>query len=98
MFLFNKRFISSAINGFSRRILWLEVASSNNDHRIVAQYFLNYARQLGGTARIVRGDRGSDIGNLAAFQRPMWPLGSVRFTKYSVFSNVHRKVFIVVQI
>lgn len=66
--------------------------------RIVAQYFLNYARQLGVTARIVRGDRGSEIGNLVAFQRPMWPLGCVRFAKYSVFSNVHRKVFIVVQI
>ena len=28
----------------------------------------------------------------------MWPLGCVRFAEYSVFSNVHRKVFIVGQI
>jgi len=37
--------IHGAIDGLSRRILWLEVASSNNDLRIVAQYFLDYARQ-----------------------------------------------------
>ncbi|XP_022780830.1 uncharacterized protein LOC111322059, partial [Stylophora pistillata] len=61
--------IHGAIDGFSRRILWLEVASSNNDPRIVAQYFLDYARQLGGTARIVGGDRGSENRNLAAIQR-----------------------------
>ena len=50
----------------------MEVASSNNHPRIVAQYFLDYARQLGGTARIVRGDRGSENGNLAAIQRFFW--------------------------
>lgn len=60
--------IHGAIDGLSRRILWLEVASSNNDPRIVAQYFLDYARQLGGTARIVRGDRGSENKNLVAIQ------------------------------
>ena len=60
--------IHGAIDGFSRRIVWLEVASSNNDPRIIAQYFLDYVRQLGGTARIVRGDRGTENGNLAAIQ------------------------------
>ena len=61
--------IHGAIDGFSRRILWLEVASSNNNPRIVAQYFLDYVRQTGGTARIVRGDRGTENGNIAATQR-----------------------------
>lgn len=61
--------IHGAIDGFSRRILGLEVASSNNDPRIVAQYYLDCVRQLGGTARIVRGDRGTENGSLAAIQR-----------------------------
>lgn len=61
--------IHGAIDGFSRRIVWLEVASSNNDPRIIAQYFLDYVRQLGSTARIIRGDRGTENGNLAAIQR-----------------------------
>ena len=61
--------IHGAIDGFSRRIVWLEVASSNNDPRIIAQYFLDYVRQLGGTARVVRGDRGTENSNIAAIQR-----------------------------
>ena len=61
--------VHGAIDGFSRRILWLEVASSNNDPRIIAQYYLDCVRQLGGTARIVRGDRGTENGNVAAIQR-----------------------------
>lgn len=61
--------VHGAIDGFSRRILWLEVASSNNDPRIVAQYYLDCVQQLGGTARIVRGDRGTENGNVAAIQR-----------------------------
>lgn len=61
--------IHGAIDGFSRRIVWLEVASSNNDPRVIAQYFLDYARELGGTARIIRGDRGTENVNIAAIQR-----------------------------
>ena len=61
--------VHGAIDGFSRRILWLEVASSNNDPIIVAQYYLDCVRQLGATARIIRGDRGTENVNVAAVQR-----------------------------
>lgn len=61
--------VHGAIDGFSRRILWLEVSSSNNDPRLVASYYVDYIRQLGGTARIIRGDRGTENGNIAATQR-----------------------------
>lgn len=54
---------------FNRRILWLEVASSNNDPKIVAQYYLDCVRQLGATVRIILGDRGTAMVNEAAIQR-----------------------------
>ena len=54
---------------FNRRILWLEVASSNNDPKIVAQYYLDCVRQLGATVRIILGDRGTAMVNVAAIQR-----------------------------
>ena len=54
---------------FNRRILWLEVASSNNDPKIVAQYYLDCVRQLGATARIILGDRGTENVNVAAIQQ-----------------------------
>ena len=53
---------------FNRRILWLNVASSNNNPKI-AQYYLDCVRQLGATARIILGDRGTEMVNVAAIQR-----------------------------
>ena len=59
--------IHGAIDGFSRRILWLEVASTNSDPKVIAQYYLDYVRQFGGTARIIHGDRGTENVSFAAF-------------------------------
>ena len=41
--------IHGAIDGYSRRILWLEVGSSNNNPRIVGKYFVDCVVQVGGT-------------------------------------------------
>ena len=61
--------IHGCIDGYSHRILWLEVAYSNNYPQIVVRYFLNYVKQLGGTAKIVRGDRGTENGLIETYQR-----------------------------
>lgn len=61
--------IHGAIDGYSRRILWLEVGSSNNNPRIVGKYFLDCVVQVGGTPRICRGDAGTENVNIAAMQR-----------------------------
>ena len=60
--------IHGAIDGYSRRILWLEVGVSNNNPRIVARYFLDCVKQLGGVPRAIRGDRGTENVNIAAIQ------------------------------
>ena len=56
--------IHGAIDGYSRRILWLEVGPSNNNPRIVARYFLDCVKQLGGVPRTIRGDRGTENVNI----------------------------------
>lgn len=61
--------VHGAIDGFSRRILWLEVSSSNNNPRLIANYYLECVRSLGATARIIRADRGTENVNIAAIQR-----------------------------
>ena len=61
--------IHGAIDGYSRRIPWLEVGASNNNPRIVARYFLDCVKQLGGVPQTVRGDRGTENVNVAAMQR-----------------------------
>ena len=39
--------IHGAINGYSRRILWLKVGQTNNDPRVVISYYLSCIRQIG---------------------------------------------------
>ena len=61
--------VHGAIDGYSRKILWLEVSSSNNDPGIITKYYLDYARQIGGTSRVIRADRGTEnAGNIAVTQ------------------------------
>ena len=61
--------IHGAIDGYGRRILWLEVGSSNNNPRIVGKYLLESVVQVGRTLRICRGDAGTENVNIAAMQR-----------------------------
>ena len=49
--------------------MWLEVGPSNNDPFIVAQYFIDCVRQIGGTPRLIKADNGTENVNIAAVQR-----------------------------
>lgn len=40
--------IRSAVDGFSRRIFWLEVTRSNDDPRVAAAFYLKQVKELGG--------------------------------------------------
>lgn len=61
--------IHAAIDGYSRRILWLEVGTTNNDPTVTARYFLDYVKQAGGVPRVVRGDAGTENVNVCGIQR-----------------------------
>ncbi|XP_038072015.1 uncharacterized protein LOC119740708 [Patiria miniata] len=52
--------VHGAIDGFSRRLLWLKVAYTNNDPRVVASYFLDFLRELEGVPRCIQMDRGTE--------------------------------------
>ena len=41
-------FVHGAIDRFSRRILWLEVNSTNKNPSVIASHYLNKVQQLGG--------------------------------------------------
>ena len=61
--------IHGAIDGYSRRILWLQACLSNNDPWVIAGCYLKYIRLHGRTATIVRGDRGTENVFVARIQR-----------------------------
>ncbi|XP_038045246.1 uncharacterized protein LOC119719823 [Patiria miniata] len=61
--------ISGCIDGFSRKIIWLEANSTTNDPEYIGGFFLKAVDRLGGCPTLVRSDRGTENGHVGAFQR-----------------------------
>ncbi|XP_033739955.1 uncharacterized protein LOC117327204 isoform X7 [Pecten maximus] len=59
--------IHGAICGFSRRVLWLKVARTNNDPRVVASYFLDFVEEIHGTVDYKFSVKLSDVESLKSF-------------------------------
>ena len=60
--------IHGAIDGYSRKILWLEVSRSNNKPDVPARFFLQCVKENAGCPRLVRTDCGTENGSMAAMQ------------------------------
>lgn len=61
--------IHGAIDGYSRRIMWLEVAPSNNNPKVTAKYFIDCLRSIKGAPKFVRSDCGTENVYIAGIQR-----------------------------
>ena len=59
--------IHGAVDGYSRRVMWLKVGQSNNDPRVIAKYYIDCVQEIGGTARIIRADCGTENVYVAGF-------------------------------
>ncbi|XP_015750003.1 PREDICTED: protein argonaute-3-like [Acropora digitifera] len=57
------------IDGYSRRIIWLEVGVTNSYPDVTAGYFLDAIHSVGRVPRILRADNGTENVHIAAFQR-----------------------------
>ena len=57
--------IHGAIDGYSRKILWLEVSSSNKNPSLIARYYLDVLDELGLAPRILRCDLGTENSTLS---------------------------------
>lgn len=60
--------IHGGIDGFSRKILWLNVTRSNNSPDNIASFYLNIVRELGGCPVELVSDLGTENGLAAAIQ------------------------------
>ena len=52
--------IHGAIDGFSKKILWLNICRPNNDPHIISYFYVNCISNLNFVPRTIRGDRGSE--------------------------------------
>ena len=64
--------IHGALDGYSRKLLWLEVSATKNNPKVVSSFFLNTVKKLQLIPRCIRSDRGSEnviIGGIQRFFR-----------------------------
>ena len=69
--------IHGAIDGYSRRILWLRVTCTNNDPQVIAGFYIQCIKQIGGGGGggvsqefyVVIGDNGTENSTVAGIQR-----------------------------
>jgi hypothetical protein len=57
---------SSCIDGYSRKIIWLECASTNHDPAVIASYFVDAVRCIHAVPRKIRTDCGTENVTIAA--------------------------------
>ena len=60
--------LHGAIDGYSRRLLWLKVGRTNNDPAVTAKYFYDCIEELEGCPRLLRTDCGTENGVMATMQ------------------------------
>lgn len=60
--------IHGAVDGYSRKVLWLEVVRSNNSPRVPARLFLDTVKEVKGCPVLLRTDCGTENGMMAAMQ------------------------------
>ncbi|XP_044003479.1 uncharacterized protein LOC122849012 isoform X2 [Aphidius gifuensis] len=61
--------IHGCIDGWSRKLLWLQVSSTNNHPDVVAHFYLDTVRKLGFVPRVIRSDRGTENGTIQSLQQ-----------------------------
>ena len=67
--------ISGCIDGISRYIVWMEAYTTNNDPRVIADYFGSSAARLGGCPERLRADlTGMENGQVEIKVDMMFPL------------------------
>jgi len=58
--------VHGGIDGFSRRLIWLEVGTTNNNPEVITKFYLDAVKQVGSLPRKVRSDDGTDNSMVAA--------------------------------
>ncbi|KAL4008914.1 hypothetical protein ACER0C_002766 [Sarotherodon galilaeus] len=66
--------INGSIDGFSRKITWLNAYTTNSNPKVIGGYYIEAVQRLKGCPRVVRGDLGTENGHVRGFQRFLVPV------------------------
>lgn len=85
--------IHLCIDGFSRKVLWLKVGTSNRKPTVIAKYFYDAVQELGGCPRMIRSDHGKEnlmVGKMQIAFR-MKDLGDQAWQSFRMGTSVHNQ-------
>ena len=51
--------VHGCIDGFSRKLIWLKVGSSNKNPNVIVHYYLDAISELGGVPHVIKADDGT---------------------------------------
>lgn len=60
--------INGCIDGFSRHLIWLRASMTSSDPKVIANYYLNAVKTLGGCPVTIRSDCGTENGVVEGLQ------------------------------
>ena len=60
--------INGCIDGYSRKIIWLEANTTNSDPKVIANYFVTAVQRKGGCPRRIRADLGTENSHIEQIQ------------------------------
>lgn len=63
--------INGAVDGFSRYIIWMHAGRTSNDPKVIASYYVNSLKALGGFPMTVRSDMGTENGVCEKIQKAL---------------------------
>lgn len=66
-----KFLIHGCIDGYSRKTIWLRVASTNNNPSVIAYHYLSTVRKLGFIPRVIRSDCGTENVTVEVLQQAL---------------------------
>lgn len=78
--------IHGAIDGFSRRILWLKVMPSNKNPRVIGNLFVKFLQEIGRVPRMVRCDAGTENVLIRDIQMTLRSFHNDSISGYNSFS------------
>ena len=86
------------MHGYSRRVLWLTVAASNNNPKIIANYYVNAVKEIGGTPLNLITDLGTENATMAGIHMVLTDsesthkyVQSVRNQRIEAFWSIFKK-------
>lgn len=81
--------IHGCIDGYSRKMIWLEAHSSNKNPKIISGYYLQKVLEIGGCPNSVRGDYGTENAHVAAMQNLFYE-NSFKYGKSTSNTRIER--------